>query len=172
MLLLLLPPNRTRAQQSRMHTSQVLVRVRVPWGSLGDSGAEEARERDWEGIPGGCLGWAGQGTSLGGQRHHRLFLQQPLPLPHSTCLWSGVWGWWEVATGCWAERRLVKKRPANPGKSFLRGESGFILKLGRLFREIRSQRQGRKNKVMRSWAEGTLGLKSPGSQPPLALNHP
>lgn len=44
------------------HTSQRLGRVRVPWGSHGNSGTGRTRERAWEGGFGGHMGWAGQGT--------------------------------------------------------------------------------------------------------------
>lgn len=62
------------------------------------------------------MGWTGQGTSWGGLWHHRLFLQQALPLPH----WPGVWGQWDVA-GDWAGGGLGKKRPENQGKALLGG---------------------------------------------------
>ena len=77
----------------------IALRAWLGSGCPGDSGDEQAKERAWEGIPGHILGWAGQGTSLWGQRNHRLFLQQLLSLPHLTLFWFGIWGWWEVAGG-------------------------------------------------------------------------
>lgn len=95
--------HRRHTQQSWTHTPQGLVRV--PCGSPEDSGTEQARERAWEGVPGGCLGWAG---SLGEQRHHKLFLQQPLSLPHSTWVGSGVGRQWEVVGGGGLKEGLLR----------------------------------------------------------------
>lgn len=115
-LLLLLPPNRTHAQQSRTHASQGLVRVRGPRGAHGDSGAEQTGKGAWESALEAAWAGAGQGTSLGWgwerQRHHRLSASSPCPSSLYLVLL------WEVMRGaCQAERRLVRKWPVNPGKS-------------------------------------------------------
>lgn len=54
-----------------------------------------------------------------------------------------------------------------PGEGFVWGKSGLILKLGRVFREIRSQDRAKKTpqKVIRDWAEGVSGPET------LVLSH-
>lgn len=67
------------------------------------------------------MGWTGRETSLGVLRHHRLFLQQPLPLPHSTQTCSGVWGQWEVAGGTGLREGWLRSGPRTRARLCLGG---------------------------------------------------
>lgn len=74
-----------------------------------------------------------------------------------------VWGLGTMGsrTGYWAERGLVKKWPEDQGRALFGEESGLIVELGWVFREVRSRDRERKTK-----SDQELGKRSTWSGGP------